>query len=225
MILLRGYIYSWLLVSIFASAVMGQDSVTVAKKQNALYLTIDYGKLAEMAINDQVKWEFGLGAVFLDHFNLTLEYGYGKLLPENAINNGSYTSEGNYYRGGFDYVFQVTPKRFLSAGALYAYSGFDDEGQVIIESEIWDNLDKTFQRTGLSAQWMEIVINTEGPVFKSDSGFMSNIFWGTKFRLRIMLTESDTEEFDIYAVPGFGKRFSDVVPALNLFLKYRFPLN
>ena len=61
------------MITCFASTLVGQDSVSVAQKQNALHLTVDYGKLAETAISDQVKWEFGVGALFSDHFNFTAE--------------------------------------------------------------------------------------------------------------------------------------------------------
>jgi hypothetical protein len=204
---------------------MGQDSLSVSPKEYYLHITVDYGKLAETVIGDQVKWEFGVGGLFFDHYNFTAEYGYGELLPKNVINNGSYKSIGNYFRGGFDYVFQVAPNRSLAVGLLFAYASFSDEGTIIIESDIWDDLNKTFQRQDLSAQWLELVINTEGPVFKSENGLLSNIYWGTKFRTRIMLTESETDEIDIFAVPGFGKRFRNVMPAVNLFLKFRFPID
>ena len=220
----RRYIYSVILFIGLVTNAQGQDSLAVEAKKNYVYITIDYGKLLETAIGDQVKWEFGAGVLLSDHFSFIVEYGFGKLKPKNVINNGSYTSEGNYIRGGFDYAFEVVPNRFLSFGLLFAYSRFKDEGQVQIDSEIWDNLNESFQRDDLSAQWLELVISTEGPILKNSESYLSNIYWGSKLRIRMMLSESATQNFDIFAVPGYGRRYRNVVPAINLFLKFKFPI-
>ena len=218
------FIYSLLLIIGLCSGAKAQDSVAVDPQQSFVYVKVDYGKLLESAFGRQLKYEFEIGAVFADHFNVIAEYGYGELNPTSVINNGSYTSEGTYLRGGFAYIVRVMPQRFLSFGLLYAYSVFKDKGVVEIESDIWDNLDQTFERDDLSAQWIEIVIGTEAPIFRNISGYLSNIYWGSELRTRIMINETATQEFDIYAVPGFGRRYNNVVPAINLYLKFKFPI-
>ena len=224
MMLRLKFIYSLFFIAGLCSSARAQDSVLVDTKQSFVYVKIDYGKLLESAFGRQLKWELGVGAVFADHFNIIAEYGYGELNPPSVINNGSYTSEGNYLRGGIAYIVRVMPQRFLSFGLLYAYSGFKDKGVVEIESDIWDNLNQTFQRDDLSAQWIEIVIGTEAPILRNISGYLSNIYWGSELRTRIMMSETATQEFDIYAVPGFGRRYNNVVPAINLYLKFKFPI-
>ena len=217
------YIYSLIFLLGLVFPARAQDSLALDAKQSFVYVDIDYGKLIESAFGNQLKYEFGVGVVLSDHFNFVVEYGYGRLNPKNVINNGSYTSQGNYIRGGFSYVIKVAPQRFLSFGLLFAYSKFADEGRVQIDSDIWDNFDELFKRDELSAQWMEIVISTEAPILRNSRSYLSNIYWGSKLRIRMMLSETATQDFDIYAVPGFGKRYNNVVPAVNLFLKFKFP--
>ncbi len=220
--LLPGYIISLFLL--LAGPGQAQDSLAVKSGKVALLLSADYGKGLESLVNKQTKWEFGLGLLLAKKYNFVAEYGYGLLNPESVINNGSYTAEGYYYRVGFEHMFRVSPKRYLSLGVLYAATNFADYGSARIKSDLWDDLDVSFNRENLSAYWFEVIINTEGPLLKVDQGFLSNFYWGTRFRIRIMGSDLSQPDFDIYAVPGFGRTYSAVVPAVNLFIKYRIDL-
>jgi hypothetical protein len=198
-----------------------QDSLVVEDSKFALNIYADAGKGIESLFNKQVKWEFGVSVLAAQKYLFSAEYGYGSLNPESVINNGSYTSEGNYYRAGFEYVFTVSLKRYLSTGIMYAQANFADYGNVKIISDLWDDVDETFERTDLSASWIEWIINTEAPLLKVEEGFLSNFYWGVRFRLRILISDITQPDFDIFAIPGYGKTFSNVVPAANLYLKYR----
>ena len=198
-----------------------QDSLLVPQSKIALTIYADVGKGVESLFNKQVKWEFGAGILLSQKYHFVAELGYGSLKPQSVINNGSYTSEGNYYRAGFEYVFTIVPRTYLSTGVMYAHSDFADYGNVKIESELWDNVDETFARNGLSANWVELIINTEAPLSKAGTGFLKNFYWGVRYRLRILISDISQPDFDIYAIPGYGKTYSNVVPAVNLYLKYR----
>ena len=198
-----------------------QDSLIVKQSNLALNIYADVGKGLESLFNKQTKWEFGIGILLAQKFHFVAEYGFGSLNPENVINNGSYTSEGNYYRAGFDFVFNVQPRTHLSIGAMYAHASFADYGNVKIESELWDDVDVSFARSDLSANWVEFILNTEAPLFKVDDGFLNGFYWGVRYRLRILISDITQPDFDVYAIPGYGKTFSNVVPAVNLYLKYR----
>ena len=198
-----------------------QDSLVVKQSNIALIIYADVGKGIETLFNKQVKWEFGAGVLLAQNYYFVAELGYGSLNPESVINNGSYTSEGNYYRAGFEYVFTIVPRTYLSTGVMYANSNFSDYGNVKIESELWDDVDETFTREGLSANWVEWIVNTEAPLSKTGNGFLGNFYWGVRYRLRILISDISQPNFDIYAIPGYGKTYSNVVPAVNLYLKYR----
>ena len=200
---------------------LAQDSLKIIKRKISLTLYGDVGKGIESAFGKQIKWEFGIGLLVLENYHFVIEYGFGRLNPESVINNGSYTSEGNYYRFGFEYVFTISPKRYLSTGIMYAQSNFFDYGTVLIESDLWDDINETFERSDLSANWLELIVNTEAPLVKVEEGFFSNFYWGLRLRLRILTSDIAQPDFDIFAIPGYGKTYSRVVPAVNLYLKYR----
>ena len=210
-----------LLASMVATA---QDSVMVNNSSVSIELMVDYGKGLESLISDQKKWEFGAGIIYKNKISLNAEYGYAKLFPESVVMNGTYQVEGDYLRVGAEYLFTVGVNRYLSVGGMYASSNFDDYGTVQVLSELWPSLNEEFTRTGLTAQWAEIILNTQGPVFNTEQGFLSGFYWGIRFRLKLMLTDLDQQGFDIYAVPGFGKTYSKALPAVNLFIRYRLKL-
>jgi hypothetical protein len=198
-----------------------QDSLEVNQSNFALNLYADVGKGVESLFNKQTKWEFGVSVLASQKFLFSGEYGYGQLNPQSVINNGSYTSEGNYYRAGFEYVYTIVPRTSLSTGIMFAYSDFSDYGNVQIESDLWNNIDETFERADLTASWLEWIVNTETPLTKVDKGFFGNFYWGLRIRIRILISDINQPDFDIYAIPGYGKTYSNVVPAVNLYLKYR----
>jgi len=200
----------------------GQDSLKTNQRKLALQISIDYGKGIESLLQKQQKWEFGANLILNQHYNFVGEYGFGNLNPESVIQNGTYNSKGNYFRGGVEYIFTIMPKRLLSAGVMYANRKVTDSGNVIIHSELWDDVNESFQRKDLSATWVEVILNTEGPIYNTESGFFTNVYWGIRFRLRILLSDIEQPDFDIYAIPGYGRTYSTVVPAANFFVKYRF---
>lgn len=201
-----------------------QDSTQLGPKEKHLvfYLGTDYGKLISTAAQFETKYEFNIAVQFVKSIRATLDYGYGALSPPNAIQNGTYTSSGNYYRVGLDYMFNIAPKTYLSLGGMYALSNFKDEGTVMIQSEVWPSLNESFVRDELVANWAEFVITSEAPIMNRDEGFFSHLYWGIKFRFRFLIDRPRPANFDVYAIPGYGRTWNDLVPAANLFITYKF---
>jgi len=104
---------------------------------------------------------------------------------------------------------------------MFAHADFMDHVNINIASELWDDVDESFTRENLEANWLELIVNTEAPLLKFEQGFFSNLYWGVRYRLRILISDITRDDFDVYAIPGYGKTYSRVVPAVNLFLKYR----
>ena len=104
---------------------------------------------------------------------------------------------------------------------MYAHANFDDYANVQIASELWDDVDFEFTRDNLSANWIEWIINTEAPLLKVEQGFLGNLYWGIRYRLRFLVSDIKQPEFDIFAIPGYGKTYSSVIPAINLYVRYR----
>lgn len=201
-----------------------EDSTAIDKPNYAILIGTDYGKGIESLIGEQEKWELNLAFSIVDKFRLITEYGYGMLQPTNVIRNGSYQVEGNYFRGGGAYVITVKQNIYLSVGLMYASATFSDRGDVNIESEFWNDTNTEFNRSSLTANWFEWVLNSEAQAFRNSEGFLKNIYWGSKIRLRFLSTDIARPDFEILAVPGYGKTLSNVVPAFNLFIKYRIDL-
>ena len=214
------YIIS-LLILLLSFSGYTQDSLKGKENVVVLSIVVDYGKLVESLFNQQTKWEFGVDFQFLPHYKLVTEYGFASLNPQNSVNNGSYNSEGNYFRLGLEYIFILNANRYLSTGFMYGNSNFRDKLNVQIISEFWQSVDLVREREGLSANWIEWVLNTEGPTFNTSDGPFSKLSWGMKFRIRFLITDITQPEVEILAIPGYGRTYSNVVPAVNLFLKYR----
>lgn len=229
------YIVSILLALVFANGVVAQDSLQVKpvedsvivhpkEKRTAIILGTDYGKLAPTAFNLDTKYEFNASLIVFKRLRINIDFGHGALQPKNAIENGSYTSTGDYYRGGLDYQFELAPKTYLALGGMYATSKFSDEGNVQIQSDIWPSLNQSFMREDFTAQWAEFVLTSEKTFLNRESGFFANLYVGIKLRLRFLIERPKPENFDIYAIPGYGRTFNNVVPAANLFVAYRIEL-
>jgi len=212
-------------IEIADSLTMEEVDTTALPENGENYFSIligtDYGKLITTLAQLDTRYEFNLGIQFSKSLRATVDYGYGELAPPNAIENGTYTSSGNYYRVGLDYMFTLAPKTFLSFGGMYASSAFNDEGTVEIESEIWPSLKERFTRNDFAANWAEFVLTTEAPILNKNKGFFSNLYWGIKFRLRFMIDRPVPENFDVYAIPGYGRTWNNVVPTANLFIVYK----
>jgi len=187
-----------------------------------IYISVDYGKLITTAAQLDTRYEFNLGLQFAKNLRATADFGYAELAPPNAIENGIYSSSGNYYRIGLDYMLNIAPKTYLSFGGMYALSKFKDEGTVETQSEVWPSLNEGFMRNDFNATWAELVITSEAPVLNRNSGFFSNLYWGIKVRFRFMIDRPRPENFDVYAIPGYGRTFNNMVPAANLFIMYKF---
>lgn len=193
-----------------------------SKTRFSVLIGADYGKLVTTVVGLENKYEFNLGVQFANKLRLTADYGFGDLAPPNAIENGTYNSTGNYYRAGLDYIFTIGPKVYLSLGGMYASSSFKDEGTVLIESEIWPSLKESFVREDFTANWVEFVLTTEATIVNKNSGFFNNLYWGLKLRLRFLIERPQPVNFDVYAIPGYGRTWNDIVPAANLFIAYKF---
>ena len=204
-----------------SSGVASLDS-TEAQPHLYIYVSTDYGKLITTAAKFDTRYELNVGIQFAKNLRATIDAGYAKLAPPNAIENGTYTSSGNYYRVGLDYMLNIAPKTYLSFGGMYALSNFNDEGTVETISEIWPSLNQSFVRNDLNASWAEFVITSEAPVLNRNTGFFNNLYWGIKFRFRFMIERPQPENFDVYAIPGYGRTFNNLVPAVNFFVTYKF---
>jgi len=200
-------------ISCFAQTEEEADSVQYTRLVSpSIY--IDYGKLLTIPSTIETKYEGGLELLFLEHFPLIIEVGQATLTPEGAYTNGTYESEGIYYRIGTGYVGPLNPKNNIGVTFRYAASTFDEDGRIFIESPsgTQDSFIQSIQRENLKASWYEVVVYSDRK--------LSDLFRiGLNLRLRILANYDERSPVDVYAIPGYGRSFDSTIPAFNLFFK------
>ena len=194
-----------------------------------LSLNLDYGKLIGQLPQFDEKYEAGASLLFFNQLLLTGEYGYGALTPESALINGSYSSEGTYFRLGGGYLRQISAQSKLGLSVLYASGQFSDRSTVITTSPsgVQPDFVETYQCNcgQQTARWYELVLNSESRLILSKENPESKIneLFGLGFYLRArFLTSYDRyalSPVDVYAIPGYGRTVNKPNLALNLFLK------
>lgn len=196
-----------------------QDSIAQAYRENpfAIQIGLDLLKLGSFALDRETKYE---GQVGFGYKRLTLVLEAGHAFYASALaykNSEDYSVEGDYYRVGLDYAFNIGPKSQIILGLRYGISTFGHQGTFEVHSELWDNYIATVpasQKSGATANWGEVVLGSQSNIAK-------NLYFGWYFRWRKILERTTYDPIDIYYVPGYGKSIDNSVPAINLLLKYR----
>ncbi len=211
---------------IVSDTIVGADTLAVKKMLSGVELVLDYGKLLTLWTKFESKYEAGINLRFYERIVLAAEFGYAELNPLKAYDNALYyTVKGSYGRLGVDYYAAYDPKSFYYAGLRYGMSVFEDEGRFLIDSEYWEDFEEGFGSTGITASWVEIILGTETYLKigkREEESPKSKLLFGWKFRLRFLANFENREEPRIYSIPGYGRTFDNVVPALNFYVKYRF---
>lgn len=186
---------------------------TVNVSWGGVSLMVDYLKFGSYILGNNEKYEGSLAITFFEDFMIVAEGGYGLLVPERAIKNGSYRSEGIYGRIGINFILINSPSNKIYLGFRYAQSRFEDQGSLVLESSVWPSYQRDFTRKNLTADWAELVFGTEGAL---KYGF----YMGWTLRFRFLNNYDKFDLFPIDRIPGYGMTTSKMVPALNLYLKY-----
>lgn len=202
-----------------------QDSLVKSNFFSGVELKIDYGKLMTLWTEFESKYEVGVNIRFMEKLVLATEFGYAELNPLKAYDNALYyTVTGNYGRVGIDYYTAYNPGNFYYAGLRYARSNFKDEGVFLLDSEFWEDYEEGFGSENITASWVEIVLGTETYLKIGKQGKLqptSRLLFGWSARLRILTDFVNRAEPRIYSIPGYGRTFNNITPALNFYVKYR----
>lgn len=205
--------------------VAARDSLNKNRLLSGVELKIDYGKLMTLWTAFESKYEGGVNIRFYERFVLATEFGYAELNPLKAYDNALYyTVTGTYGRVGLDYYTAYNPGNFYYAGLRYATSNFKDEGMFLFESEYWEDYEEGFGSENITAAWIELVVGTETFLKIGKQAKLkptSRLLWGWSARLRILTDFENRAEPRIYSIPGYGRTFNNLTPALNFYVKYR----
>ncbi|MEP5613185.1 MAG: DUF6048 family protein [Cyclobacteriaceae bacterium] len=178
---------------------------------------IDYGKLLALPLETEAKYEGGIEFLIKEKVPVIFEVGMATLTPNKAYANGTYEAKGIYYRFGTGIYSQWKPKNKLGLTFKYGVSSFDETA--ILSTENTTNIPRTltasYERTDLSASWLELAVYTDRSINK----FLAI---GMHIRFRYLLDYDLQTPDDVYAIPGYGRSFDQSIPAVNLFLKVSF---
>ena len=211
------FTFSLLLVLNCAAQTEEADTVVYKPKTVTPAIYIDYGKLATIATNFETKYEGGIELLFLEKIQLIAEVGQATLTPEGAFSNGTYESEGTYFRVGAGYLGEFNAKTNIGISARYASSSFSESSRFFTESpsETQDTFVQEIERANLNATWYELVLYTDQR--------LTDVFrMGVNIRFRILASYDEQTPVDVYAIPGYGRSFDNTIPAANFFIKVTF---
>lgn len=186
----------------------------------------DYGKSITTAAGFDEKYEGSLTLLFYERYYLVGEIGKATLSPNNAIENGTYTSEGDYFRIGGGYMAPINATSRLGIGVNYAKSNYEDRGSAWIESseEVQDDYEYKFGPRSGEARWIEAVITSESNLRLNkknpDSKINQMFSIGFQLRMRFMSSYDRYPVIDVYSVPGYGRIVNNPNPALNIYLRF-----
>ncbi len=192
---------------------------TIELFHSGLYIKIDYGKILTYPTKFESKLEGSVGVILFRRLVLNGTYGLATLDPLKAYKNVEYyTIEGDYMKFGLGYYFAINPKNYFTIEAKYAMANYSDKGKFLIGSDFFNDFEGEFGSENLSADWFELVIDSE-------TEFKKNLYLGIQLSLRIMHEFETREDIPVYTVPGYGRTFDKTTPAASLFIKYKIPFN
>lgn len=181
-----------------------------------VHFLVDYGKLITLPSGFEKKGEGSAQVLLENRYLLSLSYGFGNISPRNDYKNVSYNATGTYIRPGLFYQLTVNPTNKIAIGAQYGRASFEDSGRTLIESgsDLFEPYERPFARSGLTASWWELAVQSEGKV-------RGNLWLGFRFSYRRLIGSNNPGNPDVLIVPGYGKTVGNGLPALNLYLKYK----
>jgi len=201
------------------------DSVIVSKKIIEIGLAFDYLKLHTLALDESEKWEAALNVTFLDKYALIAAFGLAALSPEDAYENATYLSDGEYLRLGIDYQTYLNPSNLIMLGIRYSVAQYDEYIDFRSTNPLFEAQTGNITRESLEASWLELVLTSEKVIKrilkKEIKDFLAI---GFKARLKGNLSNSQFNFVETKYIPGYGGTVNRLNPEINLYLKFRIPL-
>ena len=164
--------------------------------------------------------------------NFFIAMELGALETTQQIEQVNFTTNGTYYKLGFDYnMFENWEgmDNHVTVGLRYATSSHDqflNNYTILDRTRFWEGSNMpvsngfaTGARPNLNAQWFEVAIGFKVQLFQ-------NIYMGLSLRLNRLLNDKQPENFDNIYIPGFYKKTEDNTfgAGFNYTLTYRLPL-
>ncbi|MDP5157550.1 MAG: DUF6048 family protein [Flaviramulus sp.] len=203
-----------------------KDSLII-KEKYGLRIGGDLSKLARSFFDDDYSG-FELMADFRLKKKLYIasEIGFEN---KNTINDYlDITTKGSYIKGGIDYnSYQnwLDMDNMIYFGFRVGASSFSHDlnsYSIYSTNQYWApqlSSNTTQEFNGLTAFWAEIILGLKVELF-------NNLYMGVNVQLKMLVAESEPNNFETVYIPGFGKTYdsSNIGTGYSYFLSYRIPL-
>ncbi len=147
-----------------------------------------------------------------------------KTVDDDRLN---FTTQGTYVKIGFDYnTYEnwLDMENMIYVGLRYGVSSFS---QTLNSYEIYNPnpyfgeapvIEPGTKFSGLSAQWLEVVIGIKAKLF-------NNVYAGFSFRMNRLFSQKRPDNFDNLYIPGFNRTYNgNFGVGFNYTISYFLPL-
>lgn len=202
------------------------DSISEKTNRYGLRVGIDLFKLSRSFYEKDYK-----ALEIVGDYRLTKKYYLaGELGNENKTVDDdrlNFTTKGTYFRVGFDYNMyenwlDMENKVFI--GMRYGVSTFSqtlNSYKTYNAHPYFEDAPVTYPRettSGLTAQWLEVVVGVNAKVF-------NNFYVGFSFRMNNLISNKKPDNFDNLYIPGFNRTYNGNFGAgFNYTVSYFLPI-
>ena len=226
------------LLSFCYSVSQENDNITIndslnLKKEKSINLRVgfDLYRIILSRVSDDFDG-FEIVGDFKVNENFFIALELGNLDITKQVEQVNFTTNGNYFKVGFDYnMFENLEgmDNHITLGARIGSSRHDqtlNSYTILDRSRYWSNSDlpitngfATGERPDLNALWFEVVLNFKVQILK-------NFYTGISLRLNRLISDKIPPNFDNIYIPGFNKKAQDNVfgAGFNYTLTYNFSL-
>ncbi|MFY0480989.1 DUF6048 family protein [Flavobacterium sp. PLA-1-15] len=226
------YISYSLILILCSSSIVAQEKKTdstatpVIEQRYGIRFGVDLLKIARTVYDKDYK-----GFEIVGDYRLTRKYYLaGEIGNENKTTDDdqvNFTTKGTYFKVGFDYNAHenwLDLENMIHLGLRYGVSSFSQElnSYNIYNPNPYWGIDPSTpggtEFSGLSAQWLEVVVGMKTRVF-------DNVFVGFSFRMNKLMSNKKPGGFDNLYIPGFNRTFDgDFGVGFNYTVSYLLPI-
>ena len=165
-------------------------------------------------------WEINADADIYRRYYLTVDYG--SWTTNYTLNNGTYASDGRYFRVGVDVNFLLKdPERnMFFMGFRRGHTSFSDYSDYTYTPDYYINnqpINVHVANTNPTGNWNELTMGLRVRVFKF-------LWMGTTGRLKFGYSGKGQENLISYDVPGYGKTIKKNWWGINYQIFVRIPV-
>ena len=202
------------------------DSVPAKTYRYGVRVGVDLSKIARSFYEKDYK-----GLEVVGDYRLTKRYYIAGEVgnEEKTVNDErlNFTTKGTFFKVGFDYNLYenwLDMENLVYIGARYGVSSFS---QTLNSYKVYDrnsyfgfpqNIESGEEFTGLSAQWIEILLGVKAKV-------INNFYVGFSLRVNKFFSNKRPDNFDNLFIPGFNRTYDGTFGAgFNYTVSYFIPI-